>query len=98
MPDTEDPKPPGRVEEQRVEHPTEIDDDEYHMRADEYMDAVNEKAEQIQEERGDVEVEFAVSTNPGTPTDLKLRVSSGRRPLNSTPTTRHVRYQQTAAE
>ena len=61
MPETQDPQPPSRVEENRsVLQPTEISDDEYHERADHYMEAVNEKAEAIQEERGDVEVEFAV--------------------------------------
>lgn len=62
MPETESPQPPKRVEEERaVLQPTEIDMDEYHTRADDYMDAVNEKAEAIQEGREDVEVEFAVS-------------------------------------
>ena len=60
MPDSEDPQPPTRVEEIRATQPTEIDDEEYHSRADEYMDAINEKAEQMQEAREDVEVEYSV--------------------------------------
>ena len=60
MPDSEDPQPPSRVEENRVLHPTQLEDEEYQMRADEYMDAVHEKAEEMQEGREDVEVEYAV--------------------------------------
>ena len=60
MPDSEDPQPPSQVEESRVQHPTQIDDEEYQTHADAYMDAVHEEAEQIQEEREDVEVEYSV--------------------------------------
>ena len=60
MPESEDPQPPNPVEEPRPQQPTHIDDDEYHMRADEYMDAIHEKAEAIQEAREDVEVEYSV--------------------------------------
>ena len=61
MPDQEDPQPPSRVEESRaVAQPTELTDDEYHVLADEYMEAINEKAEAMQEAREDVEVEFSV--------------------------------------
>ena len=61
MPDQEDPQPPRQVEEtQAPSQPTELTDDEYHVHADRYMDAVNEKAEAVQEERADVDVEFSV--------------------------------------
>ena len=60
MPESEDPQPPSRVEESRVLQPTQIDDEEYQTHADAYMDAVYEKAEQIQEAREDVEVEYSV--------------------------------------
>jgi frataxin len=61
MPDSENPQPPSRVEDTRTVHqPTEIDEDEYHMRADEYMNAIHERAEEIQEDREDVEVEYSV--------------------------------------
>lgn len=61
MPDTHDPQPPNRVEESRViTQPTELEDEEYHTLADEYIDAVNEKAEALQEARQDVEVEYSV--------------------------------------
>jgi frataxin len=61
MPDSEDPQPPSRVEESRiVSQPTDVTEDEYHILADEYMEAINEKAEAMQEAREDVEVEFSV--------------------------------------
>ena len=60
MPETENPQPPARVEENRVLQPTELDDEEYQARSDEYMDAIHEKAEEMQEERQDVEVEYSV--------------------------------------
>lgn len=61
MPDAEEPQPPARVEENRVLQPTPLEDEEYHARADEYMDSIHEKAEEIQEGREDVEVEYSVS-------------------------------------
>ena len=65
MPDAEDPHPPSRVEEAReVQVPTQISDDEYHAYADQYMEAINEKAEAMQEAREDVEVEFSVRQPP----------------------------------
>ena len=60
MPETEDPQPPARVEENRVLHPTALEDEEYQLRSDEYMDAIHEKAEEMQEDREDVEVEYSV--------------------------------------
>ena len=60
MPESENPPPPNRVEQPRVQTATEIDDDEYTARADEYMDGINEKAEALQESREDMEVEYSV--------------------------------------
>jgi frataxin len=63
---------PRRARHQRSEResptanlvPTEVTDDEFHARADEFMEKVHEKAEQIQEGREDVEVEYAVRIPP----------------------------------
>ena len=63
MPDTQDPQPPKRVEDERVLEPTNIEMDEYHTRADEYMEEVHERAEAIQESEAGVDVEFSVSNN-----------------------------------
>lgn len=66
MPETDNPQP-RRVEDPLVQHqqPAPIDNDDYHLRADEYMDAIHEKAEQVQEDREDVEVEYSVSSKGG---------------------------------
>ena len=61
MPDTPDPQPPETEDIHKAAHPAEVTEDEYHQKADEYMDAVFEKAEQIQEARSDVEVDYSVS-------------------------------------
>lgn len=62
MPDSEDPPPPQQ-EAAKVVHatqPTDLGEEEYHTHADEVMNAVHEKAEQLQESREDVEVEYSV--------------------------------------
>ncbi|CAK3896878.1 Frataxin, mitochondrial [Lecanosticta acicola] len=61
MPDSEDPKPPVNEAAQgsHITQPTEISDEKYHALADEYLDAVHEKAEQLQEGREDVDVEYS---------------------------------------
>lgn len=62
MPDTEKPQPPKEVPETaRPTQPTEVSDEEYHERSEEFMDALNEKAEGLQEGREDVEMEYSVS-------------------------------------
>ena len=62
MPETDHPHPPPE-EAAKATQPTQpaaVAEDEYHARADEYLDALREKAEQLQESRGDVEVEYSV--------------------------------------
>lgn len=62
MPDTENPKSP-KIEDpaEGALTPAEISDDEFHTLSDAFLEKVHEKAEQVQETREDVEVEFAVS-------------------------------------
>lgn len=62
MPDTEEPKPPKEEvsEAGRAMQPTEVSEEEYHEHSEAFMDALNEKAEQLQEGREDVEVEYSV--------------------------------------
>jgi hypothetical protein len=60
MPDSEDPAPPAIESEPKPTTPTEIDDDEFHLHADQFLNSVHEKAEAIQEGREDVEVDYAV--------------------------------------
>ncbi|KAF2172579.1 hypothetical protein M409DRAFT_17810 [Zasmidium cellare ATCC 36951] len=61
MPDTEEPQPPKEEpsETARPSQPTEISDEEYHERSEEFMNTLNEKAEQLAEGREDVEVEYS---------------------------------------
>jgi hypothetical protein len=67
MPETSNPQPPSQESldsakaETKAVAPTAISVAEYHEHADRYMDAVHEKAEQVQESREDVEVEYSVS-------------------------------------
>ncbi|EME49744.1 hypothetical protein DOTSEDRAFT_85064 [Dothistroma septosporum NZE10] len=61
MPDAEEPQPPKveKPETPRPTQPTELSEEDYHEHADAVMDSVHEKAEQIQETRDDVEVEYS---------------------------------------
>ncbi|KJY01154.1 mitochondrial chaperone Frataxin like protein [Zymoseptoria brevis] len=60
MPDSEDPEPPAvKATEAPPAQPTELSDEAYATVAEEYMELVHEKAEQIQETREDVEVEYS---------------------------------------
>lgn len=64
MPDTENPSTPARDSSAASPAAAEISDDEFHTLSDEFLDKVHEKAEQVQESREDVEVEFSVSAWP----------------------------------
>lgn len=61
MPDTENPSTPQRESPTASLTPAEITDEEYHVLSDQFLEKVQEQAEQVQEGREDVEVEFAVS-------------------------------------
>lgn len=61
MPDAEDPKPPvNEAASDSSAVPAQLSEEEYHAVADEYMNTVHEKAEQLQESREDVEVDYSV--------------------------------------
>lgn len=61
-PESADPPPPNPEQHEGtvIQQPTELGDEEYHTLADEYMEAVHEKAEALQEAREDVDVEYSV--------------------------------------
>lgn len=61
MPDTENPSTPQRESSTANLTAAELSDDDFHTLSDEFLEKVHEKAEQIQEGREDVEVEYAVS-------------------------------------
>lgn len=68
MPDQENPKAPQNAPEEAPPfEPTALEDEEYHSIADAWMNAINEKAEAMQEAREEVDLEFSVrllSINP----------------------------------
>lgn len=68
MPDQEKPQPPQSAEEEAPPtQPTALEEEEYHTIADAWMDAINEKAEAMQEAREDVEVEYSVRLASNSP-------------------------------
>lgn len=62
MPDTENPSTPKREPLATTLTPAEITDEEFHTLSDAFLEKVHEKAEQVQEGREDVEVDYSVST------------------------------------
>lgn len=64
MPDQENPSTPKRDSVEPAATAAEVTDEEFHTLADDFLEKVHEKAEQVQESREDVEVEYAVSRCP----------------------------------
>lgn len=61
MPETAEPKPPSDDAQAAIPtQPTELSEEEYRELSDDYMNAVFDQAEQLQESRDDVEVEYSV--------------------------------------
>ena len=63
MPDTENPSTPKREPLATTLTPAEITDEEFHTLSDAFLEKVHEKAEQVQEGREDVEVDYSVSSS-----------------------------------
>lgn len=62
MPHTDEPSPSNpEPDTHKISIPTEISNDEYHEHADRYLESVHERAEQLAENREDVDVEYSVS-------------------------------------
>ncbi|KAK5110230.1 hypothetical protein LTR62_006226 [Meristemomyces frigidus] len=61
MPDTHEPKAPDNDEQTTQSNlaPAEVEEAEYHEHADRYMNALHERAEELAEEKSDVEVDYA---------------------------------------
>jgi len=53
--------PETEAHEETPTSKTELNIDEYHLRADEFMDALVARLEKRQEEKGDIDVEYSVS-------------------------------------
>jgi hypothetical protein len=60
MPDTENPSTPKREPLATTLTPANITDEEFHTLSDAFLEKVHEKAEQVQEGREDVEVDYSV--------------------------------------
>lgn len=60
MPDAEHPKAPKLEAAATTLTPAEISDEEFHIISDAFLEKVHEKAEQVQEGREDVEVDYSV--------------------------------------
>lgn len=99
MPDTENPSTPKREPLATTLTPAEISDEEFHTLSDEFLEKVHEKAEQVQEGREDVEVDYSVS--PSCSQQHRYPAADiviGRRPEHYFPSQRHIRAQQATTE
>ncbi|OCL09085.1 arabinogalactan endo-1,4-beta-galactosidase [Glonium stellatum] len=84
MPDSADPAPKESEANEHVTAPTELSHEEYHQRADEYLDLLVNRLEQQQESRQDLEVEYAAGV-------LEVSIASkGTYVLNKQPPNRQI--------
>lgn len=109
MPDTENPSTPQRESSTANLTAAELSDDDFHTLSDEFLEKVHEKAEQIQEGREDVEVEYAVSLSASVMRHIGSAGEAAgeeeltkkppvRRPEHHLPSQRHLRAQQAASQ
>ena len=61
MPDAEDPKPPKVEDHDQPDQPTQVTTDEFHERADAYLNELVERLEEAQDKDPQIEVEYSVS-------------------------------------
>jgi hypothetical protein len=64
MPDTADPQPPAAEEHDTPDARSEISMEDYHQHADNFFDSILVLLEARNEEKGDVDAEYAVSVSP----------------------------------
>ena len=84
MPESDDPPPPQSVPESKAEaHAAEISEGQYHELADEYLETILSKFEELADEREDVDVEFAVCSSLPFPS-ISLLLRPSPRPPNFT--------------
>jgi frataxin len=101
MPDSENPPPKESQPTEQITAATDVPYEEYHQRADEYLEQLQNKLEEMQEGRSDIEVEYSVclfcvkSMEP----DWKiLTVRLGRSPYNRDLRKRHLCLEQATAK
>jgi frataxin len=61
LPDTDEPKLKEREPLHKVDEPTPIEIEEYHERADQYLEELVSRAEELAEEKEGIDVEYSVS-------------------------------------
>lgn len=61
LPESNIETPETEAHEETPQTKTELDIDEYHLRSDEFMEALVARLEKRQEEKGDIDVEYSVS-------------------------------------
>ena len=102
---TPDAKAPKAAETPEVlKTPADITEGDYHTVADEYLDKLLSRLEQLQDEREDVDVEYSVRHPPLLPPFASTRtphanIPAGRRPHpRSRSRPWHICHQQAAAQ
>lgn len=60
LPDSDDPAPPNVQPSGVKAVPAELSDDEYHVLADDYMDTIYSRLEDVAEKNSEVDVEYSV--------------------------------------
>jgi len=60
MPDAENPAPPKNEETEQPTTPSQISEEEFHERADAYLNELVERLEEAQENDPQIEVEYSV--------------------------------------
>lgn len=60
-PDSEEPAPKEAEPMQEHTEPTPLEEDEYHERAEQYLQEIVSRVEEVQESKGEVEVDYSVS-------------------------------------
>ncbi len=100
-PESEEPKVKEKTEEKSLyaSAPAELTNEKYHELSDEYLNALVEKLEELQEETEEVDVEYSVRLlsilPPWTQTDNLL---TGWSPHTRTAAERHICHKQTTTE
>ena len=61
MPDTDEPELKEREPIHEINEPTPIEIEEYHERADHYLEELVSRAEELAEEKEGIDVEYSVS-------------------------------------
>ncbi|GAB7350194.1 hypothetical protein MBLNU459_g0855t2 [Dothideomycetes sp. NU459] len=58
-PDSEDPQPKESQPIEHVREPTPLEDEEYHERAEQYLDEIVARVEELQENKEDLELDYS---------------------------------------